>query len=220
MYWALAVVDSGNISTGICSNCSSNTPSVLYWNTLAFKWQYIKKEKENVSYYCGIDVGKSGAITLISDNEDQIFTYKIPLVNNEIDLQKLSSYINFWSQYIKHCVIEDVHSIFGVGAKSNFQFGRALGIVEAMCSIKQIPITKITAKNWQKVAFVGIPTLNKPGQVEKGRGKIDTKAMATLAAQRLFPNLSLTKSLRAKKPDSGIVDALLIAYYCKQTFSK
>jgi hypothetical protein len=50
-------------------------------------------------------------------------------------------------------VIEDVHSIFGSSSKSNFQFGRSLGILEGVVNALDIPYVKVQPKEWQKVSF-------------------------------------------------------------------
>jgi hypothetical protein len=111
--------------------------------------------------------------------------------------------------------MENVHSIFRVGAKSNFQFGRALGIIEGILEALEIPYYKIQPKKWQEVCFEGVPRIMKPGKPATGRGDTDTKAMALVAAQRLYPKLDLRKSTRAEKAHDGIVDALLLAHYAK-----
>ena len=68
----------------------------------------------------------------------------------------------------------------------------------------------------EKELFEGIPKVLK----KDGSGKVDTKAMALIAAKRLFPTTVLTKpdSKRATVPHNGIVDALLIAEYARRNF--
>jgi hypothetical protein len=159
----------------------------------------------------GIDVGKKGgivSITTTSENIKHISTCKTPLVNDEIDTAELKKIL--W-ELTHGCsdvliAIEAVSSIFGASAKSNFQFGRALGLLEGLVSGMGIPFLKIHAKKWQKVFFEGIPESNK-------NGKIDTKAMALQAAKRLYPDVNLLATERSKVPHEGIVDSLGIAHY-------
>lgn len=165
--------------------------------------------------YIGIDIGKLGGIVAITP--DSIITQAMPLIGDEINQQVLADILFELKRKGNEIVlgIENVHSLFQAAAGANFQFGRALGIVEGMVVAFALPFYKVSAKAWQKVCFEGIPVMNKPGLPQPGRGTTDTKAMASLAAQRLYPSLDLRGTARSKTPHKGIVDALLIAHYCK-----
>lgn len=171
--------------------------------------------------HIGIDVGKNGAIVGIETLEDGSFTIKkfpTPKIGDQIDTKGIKDILSceFDSENNSVTVIiEDVHSIFGASAKSNFQFGRALGLLEGIVVTLGLSFYKITPKIWQKECLVGIPAIAKPGSKAKGRGAYDTKAMALIAARQLYPNVDLRKSQRAEKPCDGIVDALLMAHYAK-----
>lgn len=190
-----------------------------YSQSYGYLWRRYNYVQNRVGeYYAAVDVGKSGAIVIMDKEGLQVFSFKIPLIGNEIDIVRLSNYFETWRGYIKQCIIEDVHSIYGTSAKSNFQFGRSLGILEGIISGFKIPCIKVAPKKWQEVSFQGIPKIAKPRKsIEKGHGSIDTKAMALIAAKRLYPHLDLRKSERSKKEDNGIVDALLMAHYAKVT---
>lgn len=173
-----------------------------------------------MKYFIAADPGKKGAIVVI-DSNNQILTAQTPLVGGEIDTHQISKFLNSF-EGDKHAVIEDVHSIFGVGAKANFQFGRALGILEGIICTLGIPFTKVSPKEWQKEMWQGIkpievPTLkkNKDGSVKY---KTDTKATSLICVKRLYPDVNLLPTERSKKPSDGIVDALLMAGYCKRKF--
>ena len=179
--------------------------------------------------YLGFDVGKNGAICGITES-GEITLNTIPLTNNEISLKGICDILKIYSdEYDIVAAVEDVHSIFNAAAKANFQFGRALGILEGFIGAMEFPFIKIAPKGWQKVCHVGIPTVylpptneqilkTKPGETPKG--SVDTKAMSLLAAERLFPKTSFLATSRSKKPHDGLVDALLIAYYLKQTHGR
>jgi hypothetical protein len=170
----------------------------------------------------GIDVGKRGSIVVLQENFLPII-YNIEIIGNEIDINGIN---NFLLNYIdqSHCVIEDVHSIFGAGAKSNFQFGRALGIIEGIVSSLGIPYTKVAPKKWQAEMWQGIrPVEIYTGKKKKNgeaKTKIDTKATSAIAAKRLFPNVDFRKSDRSKKDSDGAIDAALMATYCVRNFLK
>lgn len=159
--------------------------------------------------HIGIDPGKDSFMCAISD--DIISFDRIPMIGDEIDLRGLNEvFLRFPKP--NYAVIEDVHSVFGSSAKSNFEFGRCVGMLEAFLVSSNIPYTKVQPKRWQKQMWEGIPIQT------NADGKTDTKATSLLAAQRLYPMVDLRKSERAKKPDHNKVDALLIAEYCRRNF--
>lgn len=176
--------------------------------------------------WIGADPGKSGCLVIQIENEEPTF-FKIPLLGNEIDILELQKYMeNVPKNYNAHCVLENVHSIFGASAGSNFNFGFNYGILEALLVANRIPYTKVQPKEWQKVCFQGIAEIrepsktvvNKKGVTQVKLGKVKTKEMSILAAKRLYPNFSLIPTARSRKEDSNISDALLMMHYCKRLY--
>lgn len=167
----------------------------------------------------GIDPGKEGAIVAIHDRG--IDTHAMPLIKREYDLQRLRDIILMYEPkgFDTHIVIEDVHAIYKASAAASFDFGVGVGLIRMAVVMTQIPFTLVNPKVWQKEMFQGVPTLEK-AKKEVGRGNLDTKAMALIAAQRIYPKMTFYKSEKAYTPHSGIVDALLMAHYCKLKFSR
>lgn len=157
-----------------------------------------------------IDVGKDGAIVML-ENKDIVLKLVIPTIGNQIDLSEIRNILSTYKGNNIHIVIEDVHAIFGASAKATFNFGWSLGILEGLLSGIGIAYTKVAPKVWQKEMWQGVPTIYKTG-----KKTVDTKATSLLAAKRLFPNVDLRKSERAEKAHDGIVDALLMAEYCRR----
>jgi hypothetical protein len=172
--------------------------------------------------YAGLDPGKNGAIAAIFVDKgkvSKIETHVMPMLNSdEYDLQGLRDIIETLSKLDTHFVIENVHSIFGTSAKSNFQFGMGVGIVRTSIAFFQIPFTLVQSKTWQKVCFEGVKEIRKPGKAKEGRGSVDTKAMALIAVKRLYPKVNLLATARSKVPHDGLVDALLMSHFCKLNF--
>lgn len=181
----------------------------------------------------GCDPGaKGGVVALYHDGSLKMS--KTPITGKEIDINQFKNIILEYAGDIDEkgnwindvlVVVEDVHSIFGVGAKSNFQFGRALGILEGIISALDLPYIKIAPKKWQAVCFAGVPVVYKPGKMKtnsKGEQKlsqpVDNKAMALIAAKRIFPNQSFLATDRSKVAHDGIVDAALLAYFIKLNY--
>jgi hypothetical protein len=95
-------------------------------------------------------------------------------------------------------MLEDVHSLPLVSAKSNFSFGYNLGVVTTIAIASNVMVDKVTPKKWQK--FIGVTV--------KGDGiKKDVAAIAT----RLYPDAHIYG------PRGGLLDgrsdALMIAHY-------
>lgn len=160
----------------------------------------------------GIDPGKQGFICSMTDSS--ISYYQIPLIGKEVDLDELDNIIDFitLTHDDVHCVIEDVHAIFGSSAKATFNFGWIVGVLEALLVAHGIPYTKVQPKEWQKEMWQGI------SKQKKANGRTDTKAMSLLAAKRLFPDEDLTATARSTKEHDGKIDSLLMAEYCKRKF--
>ena len=173
--------------------------------------------------YLGIDPGKSGGLAIITDSDEIIVTATPVTKDNEIDIAQVNAFIDFiitkYNTDIQ-CVLEDVHSIFGMSAQSNFQFGRVLGVIEGILGSRSIPFIKVTPKVWQKEIWAGTtPIGNATGKLLKSglpHVKIDTKGTSLLVAKKLFPDVNLLATTRSKVAHDGIVDALLLAEYCKR----
>jgi hypothetical protein len=155
--------------------------------------------------YIGVDIGLLGAIVIMHP-EGHIEKAKMPLIGKVIDIPTLRRLIGRRDAVV---VFEDLGVIFGSSKAAAFSMGYQVGIVEALCVAASMPYHKVKAKMWQKEMFQGVPEL------KKGE-KRDTKGMALVACQRIFPGMDLTFTERAQKPHDGLVDALLIAEYAKR----
>lgn len=144
---------------------------------------------------CGIDPGVNGAIAVLdSKNPDSVAL---------LDLNKVTTYNAYlWLEYhqTRAVWIEDVHSLFGMSAKSNFGFGRNLGIVTAISQIATpgVIAKTVTPKIWQK--YIGVTA----------KGKAIKKQVAEIAT-KLYPRANIYGK-RGGLLD-GRSDALMIAHY-------
>jgi hypothetical protein len=85
-----------------------------------------------------------------------------------------------------------------IGAVMSYLYGATLDLVQP--------------KKWQADIWANVDKIYKTGK------KIDTKKTSLMAAKRLFPNESFLATSRSRVPHDGIVDAALIAQYCKIRF--
>jgi hypothetical protein len=144
--------------------------------------------------YAGIDIGANGGIAVID--------------NGQLSYSKLGE-VKDWIKLLKNPVkvaIEDLHSIYGSSAKSNFSFGVNNGIVIGALECKGIDYVKVPPKTWQKAIWI-------PEDIVKFGAKVDTKATSLNAARRLYPNEQFLASSRSSVAHDGIVDAVLLAIY-------
>lgn len=163
----------------------------------------------------GIDPGANGGIAIYAGG-DMLKLYTIPKIGDSVNVLELCRILLDCKELYKvsHCVIEDVHSIFGSSAKSNFQFGWIVGILEALLVSNAIPFTKVAPKTWQKQMHEGIPKM-----IKSGKTSADTKAMSLLAAKRLFPTETFLATAKSSKPHDGLYDAALLAVYSYRNFT-
>jgi hypothetical protein len=144
---------------------------------------------------CGIDPGASGAICVLdSDNPAHVAL---------LDLRKSSIFdAAQWLHAQKPDVvwIEDVHSLYGMSAKSNFGFGRNLGIAISIAEIATHgnSYNKVTPKVWQKFAGVTV------------KGKEIKKQVAEITIAK-YPT-AIIHGAQGGLLD-GRSDAIMIAHY-------
>ncbi len=145
--------------------------------------------------YVSIDPGLSGSWCALLPNRNKAIFKKTtddPLETLEW-LNTLKSEFN-----LRLIMIEDVHSILGMSAKSNFSFGWNVGEVNLIAKMSKVMVDRVTPKKWQK--FIGV----------KEKGPAIKKEVADIAL-RLYPTAELFG------PRGGLLDgrsdALMIAHY-------
>jgi len=154
----------------------------------------------------GIDIGSKGAWSMFV--KDELIHYsRIPSNETELDmgalLEEIENTIPRGGDHSIHVAMEDLHSVFGSSAKSNFQFGVNNGLVIGMIQAAGLPYTKVQAKKWQKEIWEGIRPVEilvkgKTNKDGSPKYKTDTKATSLIAAKRLFPNEAFLPNPRIK----------------------
>lgn len=158
-------------------------------------------------YFLGVDSGKNGAFAIIDIEGKLIFRTPIFIDDmNEYDLVRMSSYIRDIKDYLYCGALEEVHSIFGTSKSTAFKMGLGLGILKGLFAANDIYIMSPTPKEWQKEVWPLVPK------------QVDNKKTSLLVGKLLFPGNDFLASSRSRVPHDGIVDAALIAYYCKLKF--
>lgn len=161
--------------------------------------------------YVGIDVGQNGGVVSVDKDSNILNMYTIPKEEKKVDYQGLYNLLKLMQEEQDMIVcIEDVHSLFGMSAKSNFSFGHIKGAKEMACAALDCEYHLVQPKVWQKAVWLPEDAVIK----ENGRTK-DTKATSLNAARRLWPEEDFLATKRSKVPHDGLVDAALIAEYCR-----
>lgn len=170
-------------------------------------------QKMSRKFNIGIDIGKKGAIVILPGQkavQNALDPIVMPLIGDHLDYNQLYMILRRYEGTDCHVIFEKLGVIFGTGKSTAFSMGHQAGAIEMACVALRLPYTKVPAKQWQKEMFQGVDEITK-----KGKSSRDTKAMALIAANRLFPDYKLTVG-RATTPHDGVVDALLMAEYCKR----
>lgn len=160
-----------------------------------------------MSLFLGIDPGLGGALALVSV-AGRVEVLVAPKFEKTLDLEKIKFWLWPKRALIQHAVIEQVGARPGQGVSSMFKFGRVYGNMEGLLTALEIPYTLISPQRWMKTMHAGVPL------------ELEAKERSAIAASRLFPKANLVRGPRSGKPHDGVVDAVLIAEYCRRTFSE
>lgn len=146
-----------------------------------------KRVERHHAIYLGIDPGKSGSISLISDDGIPAESYAR---GDWTELDQANWLLQFDLSRVV-AVIEKVHSSPQMGVKSSFTFGQSYGFLRGMLTAMKIPYREVRPQVWQKA--MGCLS---------GGDKNKTKA----AAQQRWPRAKLTHRN---------ADSLLLAEYAR-----
>lgn len=166
--------------------------------------------------YIGIDIGKSGAYYIMGDDGSEIDRGPIPMIKKEVDYHALNVLLEPYNMFNGMVVFEKLGVIFGSSKKTAFSMGYQAGAIEMCCIANNLIYTMVPAKKWQEAMFEGQTKIYKKGI----KGPLNTKAMALVAAKRLFPTTNLLMTEKSSVPHDGLVDALLMAEYARRKFPR
>jgi hypothetical protein len=167
--------------------------------------------------YIGIDIGKKGAVCILTEDGEEAARAKMPMIKNVVDWHTLNRMLELHEGFNGMVVFEKLGVIFGSSKKTAFSMGEQYGSVRMCCIANSLIYTEVSPKKWQAEMFAGQEKIYKTGS----KTKVDTKAMALVAAKRLFPDMEdLTLSDKAQVPHDGFIDALLMAEYARRKYPR
>lgn len=159
-------------------------------------------------YFLGIDPGANGAVCVLDPlNPTPTFVSLSPKLMF-FEVQQA-----IWDEVqdaTVHATLEEVHSLYGMSAKSNFTFGGMFWRAKSLLESMQYPYELVQPKAWQQA--VGAPTRKFLGK------EMDLKHAIADLAQGYYPTAQL------HGPKGGLMDgrsdALMIAHYAYITHRK
>lgn len=152
--------------------------------------------------YIGIDNGISGGIAIVDEKGRHLYAIPMPVTKHgkrsEIDVRKVKAVLAPLHGDILVTIEEpggakSYHAAVSMAAS----FHALRAVVECLC----IPLQRITPAKWQK------PML----KAKAG----DTKPAALKKVLELWPTANLLGTPRCTIPNTGIIDALLIAEWAR-----
>jgi hypothetical protein len=154
----------------------------------------------------GVDPGKEGAIAVLDADGRVLDLGPIPLIKSpkgrdHYDLAAIRDHMLALRDLQVFVVVEKLQPMpmSKGGTIANYARGESQGwnwLLEAL----KIPYSLVTPQAWQRAMFAGTTGT-------------DPKQRSILAAQRLFPGVSLRRTARCRTSSDGMSDALLIAEY-------
>ena len=153
--------------------------------------------------FIGVDPGMKGALCALDPrtHQHQFISLGLPIAQLYEEISGLVDRIEE-AELIPVAMIENVHSIQGTSAKSNFQFGYNVGSINTILQALRIPLDTVNPKKWQ--AFLGVTA----------KGNLIKKDVAAQVL-KLYPSAAILG------PRGGLLDgnsdALAIAHYFYKT---
>ena len=156
--------------------------------------------------YIGVDPGAKGYLCLLEKTDSPIFVSLDPKKHTaDTIVNALQTEIDGRPAL---AAIEDVHSIYGMSAKSNFMFGGMVWRARTILECCGLEYDMVQPKVWQKATGI-------PARKDLPDGT-DLKTAVADIAQQLYPAAVL------HGPKGGLLDgrsdALMIAHYLKLQF--
>lgn len=149
----------------------------------------------------GIDVGVSGAITIMNEHFKIIDCIYMPIISYKKDKRTKTEYDavlikKYLSKHkVQHCAIEKAQVMPRQGVVSQGNYMMGFGLLKGICVGLAIPYTLIHPKTWKKVLM-------------RDMGK--EKGASVLRVKQLYPDIELPL-----KRDHNKADSILIArYFC------
>ena len=160
--------------------------------------------------YLGLDPGLKGGLAALTEDGKILMMETMPLNEDGIDPVRVKN----WLILVNGCsngrgltvALEKAQAMPGQGGRSMFNYGQGYGVLRAVLALMALQVTLVRPQTWTKVVHVG---------TDGGEAKDRSRQ----AALRLWPGQTWTASDRCRTPHMGLIDACLIAEWCRRTVS-
>ena len=155
--------------------------------------------------FIGIDPGKTGFVAIVTEH-DLVAAEPTPTIKvgkkNEYNVPGMRNILADINEPGRQChaILEKQQAMPGQGVSSMFSIGQGFGLWEGLLVGLGIPYTIVHPRTWKKEMLRDVP-----GDDPKGR--------SILACGRMFPEVSLLRTERCRKPDHNMAEAILLAEY-------
>lgn len=185
---------------------------------------------KKLKFYCGLDIGLKGGLVVIDSNSNIRYIKAMDdgliSADDTPDVRKVYSIIKHFQKLGDvHVILERFAGFHGISKKGVASLERQGGKLYGMVELMSIPYTASLPKNWQKyicgdtkqydkVSYVRTDRKDDDGKwIKKKVIKKDTKRIALVTVNRLFPKEKWLKNSKCRTPHDGLIDACLLALY-------
>lgn len=185
---------------------------------------------KRIKFYIGIDIGLTGGIVVLDDNSN--LCYKLAMDEGVIkadgtpDVKKIYAIIKHFAKLGDvHIILERFAGFHGISKKGVASLERQGGKIYGMVELMGFPYTASLPKNWQKVICGDTKQYDKTTNVRTDRKDVDgkwikkkvikkdTKKIALVTVNRLYPKEKWLRNKNCKTPHDGMIDGCLLALY-------
>ena len=159
----------------------------------------------------GIDPGINGGIAILDGALVQLFEMPVfetkirGKVQRHIDTRGVRKIL--WNHRGARLFLEEIHSIFGTNASSNFKMGQNLGMLQGLLDMLWDNYELVAPKIWQAEVW------EESDKIKKPNGRVETKKTSANAAVRILGSEKLFIPPGKRSLHDGLVDAYLIAKF-------
>lgn len=144
--------------------------------------------------WIGIDPGKKGAYAQICGDRVEVWPW-----DDAAFVEHMHTLVDDRADFLM-AAVEKVGAMPGQGTVSMFSFGKSAGFIEGVLAGLGVPYQLIPPATWKR-EFSLIRT---------------EKRQSIVVARRLFPNVDLRPTERARVESDGCADAVLLAEYARR----
>lgn len=180
--------------------------------------------------WIGIDPGLQGAIAVLTPDRIEITPMPVVSAANGRDVYDIPAFADVIDRLaVAHgarellVTSEELLPMHMPGIFAGHYRGRSSMLVEAICGTLGVSYQLVLPQRWQRWIHAGTPgygerrgprkATEKERKQERVARRKAAKERSIMAAQRLFPGVSLLRTRLSRTPDDGFAEALLLARY-------